>query len=87
LKKGFITFAAAMIIAIFAVLSYAESKEVTGVVKTISAEKVVITDEGGSDLEFAITEETAVSQDIEAGSNVTVEAEDGKALFIEALEE
>ena len=85
MKKGIITAAAIIFLAMFASLSFAESLELTGIVKEISAEQVIVTDSEGTEKTFVITEDTGISEGVEAGSKVSIEAEEGKALFIGAL--
>lgn len=87
LKKKIITVAVVLLFTAFGGLSFAESLQVTGVVKTLSEGKIVVADEEGNEVTFTLGEDTELAENVKAGSSVTIEAEDGKALFVDAIEE
>jgi len=83
LKKIITAIVAIAFFATFSTLSFAESVELAGVVKAIETEKIIITDTEGNNVEFEITDETVISEDVIVGAKVFVEAEDGKALYVD----
>lgn len=87
MKKKIMTLAAILFFTVFTGFSIAESLEVTGVVKALSDGKITIADAEGNQATFSVDEETSIAEGIKTGSKVTVEAEEGKALFVDAVEE
>jgi len=87
LKKQIITIAVILFFSVFSAISFAESIEVAGVVKAISGEKIVITNEEGNESSFVVNEDTGLSEGIKAGSKVSIEAEEGKAVYVDLAEE
>lgn len=76
-----------MLIAFAGISAASENNVVTGVVKVLEADKIVVIDSENNEHTFAITEDTGVSEDIDVGGKVSVESTEGQAVNVDALPE